>query len=259
MSEEKSQPGKPVEETLATLRCTIDSLDKSLHDLLMERSEVIEALIAAKGTRTSGQAFRPAREAQMMQALAARHHGLLPLTTVEGIWRVMIASFTWLQAPFTVHAAGGTEGGTDLDVLRDSVRFHFGFTPPLVMQQSPEEVIAAVQASRGDLGILAITSEVRTPWWQALEPKDAPKIIARLPFLERKDHPAGVPVFVIARPLDSGTEALDVRLYSSLHPAGTVISRTREGRALVVLSDGEAGTMPLCIGGHAAPLSLMGE
>jgi hypothetical protein len=28
----------------------------------------------------------------------------------------------------------------------------------------------------------------------------APKIIARLPFVERPDHPAGLPVFVVAKP-----------------------------------------------------------
>jgi hypothetical protein len=37
------------------------------------------------------------------------------------------------------------------------------------------------------------------PWWTALEFTSAPKIIARLPFVERPDHPAALPVFVISR------------------------------------------------------------
>ena len=36
-------------------------------------------------------------------------------------------------------------------------------------------------------------------WWSALEFDAAPKIIARLPFVERADHPAALPVFVISR------------------------------------------------------------
>ncbi|MEP7030983.1 MAG: hypothetical protein ABI830_08640, partial [Pseudolabrys sp.] len=36
-------------------------------------------------------------------------------------------------------------------------------------------------------------------WWTALEFDAAPKIIARLPFVERADHPAALPVFVISR------------------------------------------------------------
>ena len=35
----------------------------------------------------------------MMRRLAERHEGLLPLDTVEGIWRVIIATFTYVQAP----------------------------------------------------------------------------------------------------------------------------------------------------------------
>ena len=36
-------------------------------------------------------------------------------------------------------------------------------------------------------------------WWTALEFDAAPKIIARLPFVERADHPAALPVFVVSR------------------------------------------------------------
>ena len=36
-------------------------------------------------------------------------------------------------------------------------------------------------------------------WWSALEFDAAPKIIARLPFVERADHPAAMPVFVLSR------------------------------------------------------------
>ena len=41
---------------------------------------------------------------------------------------------------------------------------------------------------------------------------EAPKMIARLPFVERPDHPAGMPVFVIAKPLADGAAARDVVL-----------------------------------------------
>jgi hypothetical protein len=60
-------------------------------------------------------------------------------------------------------------------------------------------VVAAVAASRGDIGLVSATSG-SSAWWTALEADDAPKIIARLPFVERSDHPAGLPVFGIARP-----------------------------------------------------------
>ena len=33
-----------------------------------------------------------------------RHRGILPLDTIESIWRVIISTFTYVQAPFSVHA-----------------------------------------------------------------------------------------------------------------------------------------------------------
>ena len=77
-------------ETLADLRVEIDRIDASMHALLMERGRIIDRLIAIKARQGGGSAFRPAREASMMRALAERHKGLLPLDTVEGIWRIII-------------------------------------------------------------------------------------------------------------------------------------------------------------------------
>jgi hypothetical protein len=59
-------------------------------------------------------------------------------------------------------------------------------------------VVAAVSDSKGDLGLVPAFA-VPGPWWNALEFDAAPKIIARLPFVERPDHPAALPVFVISR------------------------------------------------------------
>jgi hypothetical protein len=61
-------------------------------------------------------------------------------------------------------------------------------------------VVAAVSASKGDLGLVpAFDIASAGAWWSALEFDAAPKIIARLPFVERSDHPAALPVFVISR------------------------------------------------------------
>jgi len=181
--------------TLADLRREIDRIDEGMHRLLMERGEIIDTLIATKKTAESGSAFRPAREADMMKRLVERHRGLLPLDTVESIWRVIIATFTYVQAPFSVHA----DLSAGEAAMRDSARFHFGFTVPFITHMGASGVVAAVSASRGDIGLVPATGGA-TAWWTALEADDAPKIIARLPFVERADHPAGLPVFGIARP-----------------------------------------------------------
>src|SRR3982074_3096516 len=90
--------------SLADLRRKIDRIDEAMHGLLMERGDIINRLIAVKRTQETGTAFRPAREADMMRRLVDRHKGILPLDTAESIWRVIIATFTFVQAPFSVHA-----------------------------------------------------------------------------------------------------------------------------------------------------------
>jgi chorismate mutase len=188
-------PDKPPNDSsLAALRAEIDHIDETMHELLMQRGEIIDRLIAVKQTQESGSAFRPAREAEMMRRLVDRHHGILPLDTVESIWRVIISTFTYVQAPFSIHA----DLTEDAAAMRDSARFHFGFTVPFVAHMSAAGVVAAVSESRGDLGLVSALPGGGA-WWTALEFDSAPKIIARLPFVDREDHPAALPVFVISR------------------------------------------------------------
>jgi chorismate mutase len=187
--------------TLADLRVEIDRIDAEMHELLIERGRVIDQLIEIKTRQGGGSAFRPAREASMMRAIAERHRGRLPLDTVESIWRVIISTFTFIQAPYSVHI--DVSGGDAR--IQDSARFHFGFTVPCVEHFGVGDVIRAVGESSGDLGMFALDGGPEAgAWWTQLAPLEAPKIIARLPFVERADHRAGLPVFVISRPLVDG-------------------------------------------------------
>jgi chorismate mutase len=190
------KPPRQKQFSLADLRQNIDRIDAAMHELLLERSEIIDTLIAVKKTEESGSAFRPAREAEMMRRLVQRHRGNLPLDTVESIWRVIISTFTYVQAPFSVHA--DLSAGDAL--MRDSARFHFGFTVPFVPHAGAASVVAAVSSSKGDLGLVpAFATAGAGPWWTALEFNAAPKIIARLPFVERANHPAAMPVLALSR------------------------------------------------------------
>ena len=176
----------------------------------MQRGEIIDRLIAVKARQGGGSAFRPGREAEMMRRLVGRHRGLLPLDTVEGIWRIIISTFTFVQANYSVHV--DVSGGDS--PMRDSARFHFGFTVPYVPHHSAAGVIEAVKRAPSDLGLVRISgSAADGAWWIGLTDPRAPKIIARLPFVERPDHPAGLPVFVVSKPVEDAA-ARDVVLYA---------------------------------------------
>lgn len=243
-------------ETLADLRIEIDRIDASLHRLLIERGEIIHRLIEAKARQGGGSAFRPGREADMMRRLVSRHQGLLPLDTVESIWRIIISTFTFVQVNYSVHAdiSGGDAA------MRDCCRFHFGFTVPYVVHGGAAGVVEAVAKSSGDLGMVPVeTGAVAGPWWRALVEPQAPKIIARLPFVERPDHPAGMPLFVIAKPLVEAA-VRDVVLYAVAieHgrdnqavglgvPGAEVLGRfsDRSGVSLMIATTGSCGPQEL--------------
>src|SRR6266568_3727089 len=231
--------------SLADLRRDIDRIDAAMHELLIERGEIIDQLIAVKKTEETGSAFRPAREADMMRRLVRRHHGNLPLDTAESIWRVIISTFTYVQAPFAVHA--DLSAGDAL--MRDSARFHFGFTVPFVAHMGAATVVEAVSGSKGDLGLVpAVPVAGAGAWWSALEFDAAPKIIARLPFVERADHPAALPVFVISRVSGdamvtetetwsmrvSGWSAAAVQALAELADVIAVPDRAFDGAALLI-------------------------
>ncbi len=246
-----SSPTPPVD--LASLRTEIDRIDAAMHALLMERGAIIDTLIAVKGTAASGSAFRPGREAAMMRAIAERHRGLLPLDTVEGIWRVIIATFTYVQAPFAVHA--DVSGGDA--PMRDSARFHFGFTVPYHPHPGAAAVIGAVAASRGDLGVFRLDQGASAgAWWEALAGEGRPKVIARLPFIERPDHPAATPVYVVAKPLDDPAAAQRDLV---LHVARVARWRPAAGEAVAAVGGEIVGSVASAHGGLSLLVALPGS
>ena len=231
-------------EELKGLRVEIDRLDAAMHALLIERGQIIDKLIEIKRRQGGGSAFRPAREAAMMRALVERHTGHLPLDTVESIWRVIISTFTFVQAPYSVHVDVSRGDAT----MRDSARFHFGFTVPCAPHMSAAAVIAAVANATGDLGMLALDrGPASGAWWMGLARPDAPKVIARLPFVERPDHPAGMPILVIAKPLADGAardvvlEAVTVDRWRGEYPqaiaelGGEIVGNAADGMGLSLL------------------------
>ena len=96
------------QEKLAALRAGIDQIDDQIHDLIMQRWQIVEQIGKAKRLdETNPQAatktpVRPEREAQMFQRLLARHEGPFPAQALIRIWHELIGAFTQIQKPFKV-------------------------------------------------------------------------------------------------------------------------------------------------------------
>jgi chorismate mutase-like protein len=198
---------KAAPDPLTAIRTRIDAIDAEMHRLLIERSGVIRELIEIKGTSRPASAFRPDREADMMRRLVMRHEGELPLATVEHIWREIITTFTAMQAPFGI-AAGPA---ADALALRDAIRFYFGFSIAVMDCATSAEAVARVKSSARDIAIVPAESGGR--WWDGLSGASAPKVFARLPFIEIPSRPADFPAYVIGPPLE-GKAAPDVQVFA---------------------------------------------
>ena len=165
---------------LADLRRHIDEIDDQLHDLLIERAAIVGKVAASK--KNGDVAFyQPAREAEILRRLAARHRGALPFASVVRIWREMLAATVRIETPFAVAVLTSAEGQGFWDLARD----HFGSHTPMSAHRSIGQVIRAVTEAQASVGILPMPQEGDPdPWWRHLlsEDADAPRVIARLPF-----------------------------------------------------------------------------
>ncbi|HLZ65073.1 MAG TPA: chorismate mutase [Aliidongia sp.] len=184
------------ETTLDSLRQRIDQIDDQIHDLLIERTGLVEEIRGRKN-RAGSPVIQPAREAAIFRRLAARHRGPFPLGALHRIWREIITAITALQQPLAVAVyAPDAETGA-WDIARD----HYGSQVPMTPFSTISQVIRAVTDRSATIGVLPMPSEDEAdPWWRQLTSRDtlAPRIIARLPFAGRGNARAGRDAVAIA-------------------------------------------------------------
>ncbi len=187
---------------LLALRHEIDRIDNAMHALLVERGDVVARVIEAKRAAGDvGSAFRPDREAELMRRIVHKPAGRWPVDTPENIWRVILATSTFTQVPYTVHA--DVSGGET--PIRESMRFHFGFTVPFAPASDAKAVIRAVDEATA---ISACSCwhkpPAPAPGGKGLRHRAHRRSSRACPFAERPGHPAGLPVYVIAKPQNEG-------------------------------------------------------
>lgn len=166
---------------LADLRREIDAIDNALHDLVMRRFTLTGQIAASKAAGSL--ALRPAREAQILRRLVARHQGPLPRAIVVRLWREIISANTALQGSFAIAVVGRRAD----DALALVAREHYGCLTPVQVYETASSVLRAVTDGTASVALLPLPSrDDAEPWWRliARPGKDTPRIIARLPFAQ---------------------------------------------------------------------------
>lgn len=166
---------------LTELRDQIDAIDEEIHDLIMRRATLVEDLRKTKqGAR--GSYYRPAREAEVLRRLVARHRGRFPVQALVRMWRELMSATVRLQGPFTL-AVYAPDGNQDLMEL---AREHFGLSAALTPHHSGFSVVRAVRDGTATVGILPVPDQSQDErWWPGIAeapPDMRPLITARIPF-----------------------------------------------------------------------------
>lgn len=174
--------------TLDQIRVNIDTIDDQLHQLLMQRAELVAKVAETKrlpdGTLPKG-AYRPAREARIIRRLHAKNKPPLPFDMVFNFWRQMIGAFTAMQSPVAVSVQAQASQGDRRNLL-GLTREHFGAKAQLTPRESFGLVANDIQSESASVGVVSaqFEGEREGAWWMACMSREAttPRVIAALPF-----------------------------------------------------------------------------
>lgn len=166
--------------SLQGLRDQIDAIDNQIHDLLMARTEIVKKVREVKeGDRVK---IRPAREAEIIYRLFARHKSALGKRELFRMWRELIVATLSFEGPFSIavyQPEGGEQGYWDL------ARDQYGSFSPMLPLPSVRRVIDAVTTQEATVGIIPLPDPAdKEPWWPLLmnDQETTPRVIAKLPF-----------------------------------------------------------------------------
>lgn len=164
---------------LQEIRKKIDTLDNKIHDVLMQRAELIDGVAEEK--RKAGLQFvHPAREAQMIRRLLKRHKGSLPQAAIVKIWRELVGAVSLLQTGLKISVY--IEEGRNL--IWDYAKEYFGSVISMQRLTSPLVVLSSVREGESSFGVLPWPKDnEENAWWTYLMAPDCEiRIVCALPY-----------------------------------------------------------------------------
>ncbi len=184
--------------TLDEVRSDIDAIDDTIQDLLIRRTELVREVRAIKHDWRVK--IQPSREAEIIYRLLERHQGSFPKRELVAMWRILICATLSFEGPFSVAVYTPPEDGGAWDLARE----HFGPCTPMTRHGSVRSVIEAVHRQDAVVGVLPLPRhDDSDPWWRHLvtTQTDAPKVIARLPFITRANPRGAAPEALVICPV----------------------------------------------------------
>ena len=127
MTREQQNAAPSPAQRLSAIRTEIDDVDHKLLALLNQRAALSQEVGRIKASDPDGMVFKPLREREVLDKLAADNNGPLPDDHLRAIWREVFSSSRALQRPQNV-AYLGPEGTfsyfAGVEYLGRAARFH---------------------------------------------------------------------------------------------------------------------------------------
>mgnify|MGYP006112649339 FL=1 len=148
-----SKPENP----LQNIRNKIDIIDNKIHDLLIERAEIVEKVVEEKRKYKEANlvVYRPSREHEILVRIIQRHKGNLPEKSLINIWRNLISSYINMQAELTLNFS------STLDKI---VNNHFGGDIKKEKTTTAIEAMKKLNENKVNITVLPYPN-THNDWW----------------------------------------------------------------------------------------------
>ena len=187
---------------LLRIRKKIDKIDDSIHDLLMERADLVNEVIKQKRKESKKDIviYRPSREYEILVRLIKRHKGDITIKSLISIWRKLISTYISIQGQLEVSFSG------NIDVL---VKNHFGSDINLVKKKSSLSSLKSLNNNKCNIAILPFPNK-KNDWWIKLNNYSNISIVGSL-----SDSISGVTEALILSKQNVEYASKNVALYTS--------------------------------------------
>ncbi len=153
MSETVSTPNPQEAQQLLEIRNQIDTIDRSIQELLGKRAQCAQKVadIKTQGGTVEAVFYRPEREAQVLRAVKERNESLLPDETMAKLFREIMSACLALEQPTSVAYLGPEGSYSHASVIKQ-----FGSSAHPVAVSTIEEVFETVERGDAMYGIVPL-------------------------------------------------------------------------------------------------------
>ncbi len=141
--------------TLESIRKQIDAIDIQLQELIERRANLGRQIAEFKRAEETPQYFVPEREAQILAGVRQRSADVLPIESLEQIFREIISATRSLENPMRVAILG-----PEATFTHAAANAHFGHAIETVFRTTINDVFSAVEIGRAEFGVVPVENSI---------------------------------------------------------------------------------------------------